>query len=250
MSSSRSEFGGGGGRSGGGNWSSSRSSYGESFGPDQTTRRPGQPGRRGAAGGSRETSGYFPPVPLISAAQLSSGRTSPELKNGRGKASPRQPAQGAPRPRAGRPAERARVTSTFCLFVSPFLFFFSKHFSVPFHWTLLYQAVFFFSRGISIAPRRPLRWPACLCFLVLSVQSFHLAFYLDTSSPWTSNNAHHHHHSPPSLTCITSVIIIPIELGLRNVEAISASLYLTFLIMPNSNNDPMLQRTSISIIWC
>ncbi|GLB43641.1 hypothetical protein LshimejAT787_1401530 [Lyophyllum shimeji] len=59
ISSSRSEYGGGGAR-GGGQWSSSKSSYGESFGPSPS---------------NRHSKGYFPPVPPIpSQAAASSGR--------------------------------------------------------------------------------------------------------------------------------------------------------------------------------
>ncbi|KAF9486438.1 hypothetical protein BDN70DRAFT_869980 [Pholiota conissans] len=72
MSSSRSEYGGGSGV-GGGNWSSSRSSYGESFGPEQTTRRNGQ-ARRGG-----RDSGFYPPMPTI-VSQPTSGRNSPDQR--------------------------------------------------------------------------------------------------------------------------------------------------------------------------
>ncbi|KAF5311797.1 hypothetical protein D9619_002788 [Psilocybe cf. subviscida] len=67
MNSSRSEYGGGGGRPQ--NWSSSRSSYGESFGPDQHARRgPAGATRRAANTNSvARDSGYFPPVPALPA---------------------------------------------------------------------------------------------------------------------------------------------------------------------------------------
>jgi len=75
ISSSRSEYGGPGGR--GGNWSSSRSSYGESFGPSMDpysrkgAKRPGMQPR---------DSGYFPPVPPLPASQMANGRSSPDLR--------------------------------------------------------------------------------------------------------------------------------------------------------------------------
>ncbi|PPR02710.1 hypothetical protein CVT26_009813 [Gymnopilus dilepis] len=76
ISSSRSEYGGPGGR-GGANWSSSRSTYGESFGPSldpysrKGMKRPGMSARE---------SGYFPPVPPLPAAQQANGRSSPDLR--------------------------------------------------------------------------------------------------------------------------------------------------------------------------
>lgn len=75
MSSSRSEYGGGGAGSGGaGNWSSSRSSYGESFGPEQQTRRNAQIAKRGG-----RDSGFYPPMPTIPS-QSPSGRNSPDMR--------------------------------------------------------------------------------------------------------------------------------------------------------------------------
>lgn len=79
MSSSRSEYGGGGGRGGGGNWSSSKSSYGESFGPEQSNSR---------KSGIQRESGYFPPVPLISQEALTQGRGSPRSRTASQPASP------------------------------------------------------------------------------------------------------------------------------------------------------------------
>ncbi|KAF8167594.1 hypothetical protein B0H34DRAFT_803773 [Crassisporium funariophilum] len=80
ISSSRSDYGGGGG-GGAGNWNSSRSSYGESFGPppDQYGRKAQQGVRRPA--NNQRDSGYFPPVPPMPASQNQNGRGSPDPKN-------------------------------------------------------------------------------------------------------------------------------------------------------------------------
>jgi hypothetical protein len=83
MSSSRSEYGGATSGRGGNNWSSSRSTYGEAFGPsqDQYTRRgPQQQQQQGMrrTGNNGRDSGYFPPVPPLPAAQGASGRNSPD----------------------------------------------------------------------------------------------------------------------------------------------------------------------------
>ncbi|KAF9566993.1 hypothetical protein CPC08DRAFT_703587 [Agrocybe pediades] len=64
ISSSRSEYGGGGGRGGNANWSSSRSSYGEMTGP--SPRRMLNQGRE---------SGYFPPVPAMPPSQSAGSKS-------------------------------------------------------------------------------------------------------------------------------------------------------------------------------
>ncbi|KAF8135868.1 hypothetical protein K438DRAFT_1639954 [Mycena galopus ATCC 62051] len=80
----RSEYGGGGG--GGGNWSSSRSVYGETFGPStERYTRSSSSGNLAAQGkGSRE-SGYFPPV------SSSPGRQGPSTQRQRTASQPATP---------------------------------------------------------------------------------------------------------------------------------------------------------------
>ena len=70
----RSEYGGGGG-GGGGNWSSSRSSYGESFGPS--------PDRFARNRTNQRESGHYPPVPPIPSSheqQLMGGKNAPRSR--------------------------------------------------------------------------------------------------------------------------------------------------------------------------
>ncbi|KAJ7511615.1 hypothetical protein B0H11DRAFT_1952256 [Mycena galericulata] len=74
----RSEYGGGGGGGNGGGWSSSRSVYGETFGPSTTERysRTTSSGNLAAQPkNTRAESGYFPPVPAMPQGQ--SGRPGP-----------------------------------------------------------------------------------------------------------------------------------------------------------------------------
>ncbi|CAA7265882.1 unnamed protein product [Cyclocybe aegerita] len=73
MSSSRSEYGGA--RASAANFSSARSSYGESFGPDVYARK--APASARARPNGRD-SGFFPPVPPIPASQNQNGRNSPD----------------------------------------------------------------------------------------------------------------------------------------------------------------------------
>ncbi|THU76936.1 hypothetical protein K435DRAFT_703658 [Dendrothele bispora CBS 962.96] len=72
----QSEYGGGGGRGGG--WNSSRSVYGESFGPSSTPERQNRPsfGQRSSVFNPRDSS-YFPPVPPIPQQHKNSSRPSP-----------------------------------------------------------------------------------------------------------------------------------------------------------------------------
>ena len=102
MSSSRSEYGGATNGRGGNNWSSSRSTYGESFGPaqEQYTRRGPQQQQQQQQQGMRRTSnnngrdsGYFPPVPPMPAAQGASGRNSPDSRQ---RMKPASPGRGGP----------------------------------------------------------------------------------------------------------------------------------------------------------
>lgn len=96
----RSEYGGGGG--GGGNWSSSRSVYGETFGPS-TERYANSPPRSGSSGnlaaqgkgaGQREReSGYFPPVGSGSPGRQGPG--TPRQRTASQPATPSRNAQGA-----------------------------------------------------------------------------------------------------------------------------------------------------------
>ncbi|KAF8913153.1 hypothetical protein CPB84DRAFT_1841556 [Gymnopilus junonius] len=96
ISSSRSEFGGPSGRGGGGNWSSSRSSYGDSFRPSLDPY--GRKGAKRPGGTQSRESGYFPPVPPIPASQMANGRSSPDQR-------------GNPRMRTtSQPASPARAT--------------------------------------------------------------------------------------------------------------------------------------------
>lgn len=83
ISSSRSEYGGG--TSTGNKWSSSRSTYGENFGPSSAqTRKPGDMPRRPLLSGvsaSTRDSGYFPTMPpTMPAAQNKNDRGSPDLR--------------------------------------------------------------------------------------------------------------------------------------------------------------------------
>jgi hypothetical protein len=79
ISSSRSEYGG---ASVGGNWSSARSTYGESFGPSERM--------RAGAGGTRNSgmvrdSGYYPPVPPIPQSHSGGSSSSGAAAKGRGR---------------------------------------------------------------------------------------------------------------------------------------------------------------------
>jgi len=85
MSSSKSDYGGGTGGGRGGNtnnWSSSRSTYGESFGPaqDQYTRRgvQQQQGMRRVANNNRDSGYVPPPVPPMPAVHSANGNNSPD----------------------------------------------------------------------------------------------------------------------------------------------------------------------------
>ncbi|KAJ7146575.1 hypothetical protein C8R44DRAFT_757815 [Mycena epipterygia] len=88
----RSEYGGGGG---GGGWSSSRSVYGEAFGP--STERYSRSGSSGnLAAQAKTSSGYFPPVPAVPQGQ--SGRPGPGNPRQRTASQPASPSRtGAPR---------------------------------------------------------------------------------------------------------------------------------------------------------
>ncbi|TFK70078.1 hypothetical protein BDN72DRAFT_896768 [Pluteus cervinus] len=108
ISSSRSDYGGGlGGGRGGDMWSSSKSSYGESFGPDRFNGKPnasnagnsGSGGRSskyaggggererggggGNGGGASRQSGLFPPVPPIPQSERNTGAGSPGWNSAR-----------------------------------------------------------------------------------------------------------------------------------------------------------------------
>ncbi|KXN85740.1 hypothetical protein AN958_10923 [Leucoagaricus sp. SymC.cos] len=91
ISSSRSEYGGGSGGMRSGNWSSARSTYGESFGPSDRARA----GNRNS--GMMRDSGYYPPMPPIP--QSYSGGSSSSGARGRGRmtSAPATPSRGAMR---------------------------------------------------------------------------------------------------------------------------------------------------------
>ncbi|KAK7026389.1 hypothetical protein R3P38DRAFT_3530655 [Favolaschia claudopus] len=86
----RSDYGGGGGGGGGGNWSSSRSVYGESFGP--STERYARSSSSGnlskMAGQSGRDSGYFPPVASSSGGRPSGTQMQPRQRTASQPASP------------------------------------------------------------------------------------------------------------------------------------------------------------------
>ena len=93
FNSSRSEYGGGGRTTG--NWSSSKSSYGEAFGPssDPYARKGGQTPKSQLRSISQpRDSGYFPPVPPLPASQNQNGRSSPDLRSGTRQRTTSQPA--------------------------------------------------------------------------------------------------------------------------------------------------------------
>lgn len=83
ISSSRSEYGGASGGMGGGNWSSARSSYGESFGPSDRLRPGMSPGGGNRNSGMIRDSGHYPPVPPIP--QGHSGSSALNAAKGRGR---------------------------------------------------------------------------------------------------------------------------------------------------------------------
>lgn len=95
VSGARSEYGGGG--RGGGQWNSSRSSYGESFGPsDRFSKASASQGR--PVYGQRD-SGYFPPVPPIPQNTAGpAGKGSPRSRTASQPASPGRGARKAPPP--------------------------------------------------------------------------------------------------------------------------------------------------------
>ncbi|KAF9535694.1 hypothetical protein CPB83DRAFT_888376 [Crepidotus variabilis] len=106
VNSSMSEYGGGSRQSG--NWASSRSVYGESFGPsnDKAGRRSGQSNSRPSSQmwGSPRDSGYFPPVPPMPASQNNNGRGSPDPKGGQRSRTTSQPSlKGGPQARRPQP---------------------------------------------------------------------------------------------------------------------------------------------------
>lgn len=72
----QSEYGGSGG--GGGNWNSSRSVYGESFGP--STDRP-RKSTAGQGGGKTRDSGYFPPMPSMPQGQSNGTSRGPDRRS-------------------------------------------------------------------------------------------------------------------------------------------------------------------------
>ena len=86
ISGARSEYGGGGGGGGGGQWSSSKSSYGESFGPSN---------RHG-----KRDSGFYPPVPPIPQNKKgsSSGQSSPRSRTASQPATPGRGVRKTPPP--------------------------------------------------------------------------------------------------------------------------------------------------------
>jgi hypothetical protein len=94
----RSEYGGGGG--GGGNWSSSRSVYGETFGPStERYARTASSGNLAAQNKTKREPGYFPPVPAVpqgQGARQSPGN--PRARTASQPASPSRSAQAARRP--------------------------------------------------------------------------------------------------------------------------------------------------------
>lgn len=78
VSGARSDYGGGGGGGGGGQWNSSKSSYGESFGPSSNRFSKAGSSQGRPVYGQRD-SGYFPPVPPI---PQNSGSGSPSARSG------------------------------------------------------------------------------------------------------------------------------------------------------------------------
>jgi hypothetical protein len=91
ISGAKSEYGGGGGNGG---WKSSRSTYGESFGPPT-----GRITKSGGAERDWRDSGYYPPVPTVPSQSQGGGRApAPRLRTTSQPLSTRSAARKAPPP--------------------------------------------------------------------------------------------------------------------------------------------------------